>query len=148
MFFISFENTNIISFHDCKVLIAFNKSWCLQHTIHMKGLGAYYGTNSVTKICSISYISAMLSRLSQVVINDNNICIIPIPNPNHVNFKLLNLLLRKVYVRLFNYITLIVETFPNTPRICVTFVLQLLSSLASGKIQTFFFFDSIFYKAV
>ena len=64
----------------------------------MKGLGAYDATDSVTKICSLSYISAMLLRLSQVVIYDKNIFIIPIPNPNHVDFKL--------FVRLFNYITL------------------------------------------
>ena len=80
--------------HDCKVLIAFNKSWCFQHTILMKGLGAYDATDSVTKICSLSYISAMLLRLSQVVIYRKNIFIIPIPNPNHVDFKLFNFLLR------------------------------------------------------
>ena len=80
----------------------------------MKGLGAYDGTDSVTKICSLSYISAMLLRLSQVVIYDKNIFIIPIPNPNHVDFKLLFACL--IILRL-GYI---VESFLNTASICVS----------------------------
>ena len=30
-----------------------NKPWCFQHIMVMKGLGAYDGTDSVTKICSL-----------------------------------------------------------------------------------------------
>ena len=70
----------------------------------MKGLGAYDCTDSVTKICSLSYISAMLLRLSQAVIYDRNIFIIPIPNPNHVDFKLFNLLFK---------INVILRKYPN-----------------------------------
>ena len=129
-------------YHDSEVLIACNKSWCFKHIIVMKGLGAYDGTDSVTKICSliIYFLSCFYVCLKLLhIIEISSFYLYQIQFMWILNCSINIYEIRLVYI---------VDNFLNTPSICVTFFLQLLSSLASGKIQTFFFFDSIFYKAV
>ena len=128
-----------------EVSIACNKSWCFKHIMVMKGLGAYDGTDSVTKICSL-----IIFFLSCFYVCFKLLYMIEISSLYLYQIQFLWILncSINIYEIVILRLVYIVDNFFNTPSIGVTFFLQLLSSLASGKIQTFFFFDSIFYKAV